>query len=139
MAWRSSGAQPTKAKPLAVMSVYGSGLLLVVALADVLVVTLMEVEDEVIVGAAVELVVDVVKVDELLLAAAELLLAAAELLLDGVVVVVVGNDDEDTAAPFLNTESRNPTPHVSSALPIQGKLQSVAGAGTEPALNEFPQ
>ena len=132
MAWRSSGAQPTKAKPLAVMSVYGSGLLLVVALADVLVVTLMEVEDEAVVGAAVELVVDVVKVDELLL-------AAAELLLDGVVVVVVGNDDEDTAAPFLNTESRNPAPHVSSALPIQGKLQSVAGAGTEPALNEFPQ
>jgi hypothetical protein len=114
------------------MSVYGSGLLLLVGLADVLVVTLMDVEDEAVVGAAAELVVDVVKPDELLL-------AADELLLGGVVVVVVGNDEEDTAAPFLNTESRNPAPHVSSALPIQGKLQSVAGAGTEPALNEFPQ
>jgi hypothetical protein len=131
VAWRSSGAQPTKPKPLAVMSVYGSGLLLVVALAEVLLVTLVDVEDEVVVGAAEELVVDVVKVDELLL--------AAELLLVDVVVVVGNDDDEDTAAPFLNTESRNPAPQVSSALPLQGKLQSVAGAGTEPALNEFPQ
>ena len=132
MARRSSGAQPTKAKPLDLMSVYGSGLLLVVALVEVLVVTLVDVEDETVVGAAEELVVDVLKVDELLLAADELLLVD--------VVVVVGNDDdEDTAAPFLNTESRNPAPQVSSALPLQGKLQSVAGAGTEPALNEFPQ
>lgn len=165
MACRSSGAQPTKAKPLAVSSVYGSGLLLVVALVDVLVLVLVDADEEsvedVVDGAAELLVLvlvdvdeesveDVVDVsDELLVLVddgddvvdvvrvVELLLSVDELLLEDVVVVT--DEDDCINAPFLKIDKRNPAPHVSNKLPLQGKLQSVAGAGTEPALKEFPQ
>jgi hypothetical protein len=139
VACRSSGAQPTKAKPLAVSSVYGSGLLLAVALVDVLVLVPVDVDEETVgdvVGGADESlvlvdgedVVDVVKV-------VELLLGAAGLLLEGIVT----DEDDCINVPFLKIDKRNPAPQVSNILPAQGKLQSVAGARTEPALKEFPQ
>ena len=40
---------------------------------------------------------------------------------------------------FVYTESLLPAPQSSVPSPAQGKLQSVAGAATDPGLNAFPQ
>lgn len=53
--------------------------------------------------------------------------------------------DEDDDTPGLTsalrtyTERRSPAPQYSSGLPGQTKLQSVFGAGTDPAENVLPQ
>jgi hypothetical protein len=62
----------------------------------------------------------------------------AEVLLVAVVPVLV-DDCVPVAAPFLYTERRFPAPHFSAELPAHAKLQSDAGAATEPALKLFPQ
>jgi hypothetical protein len=53
---------------------------------------------------------------------------------------VVELDEDEVAIPLSTyTERRFPAPQYSSGLPPHGKLQSVAGAGTDPALKLFPQ
>jgi len=49
------------------------------------------------------------------------------------------DDDEELAPLSTYTERRFPAPQYSSGLPPHSKLQSVAGAGTDPALKLFPQ
>jgi hypothetical protein len=49
------------------------------------------------------------------------------------------NDDEEAAPLSTYADKRFPAPQYSSGLPPHGKLQSVAGAGTDPALKLFPQ
>jgi hypothetical protein len=50
------------------------------------------------------------------------------------------DEEEDCDTEFfVYTESRRPAPQSSNAFPLHVKLQSVAGAGIEPALKELPQ
>lgn len=51
-------------------------------------------------------------------------------------------DDEEEDCDtefFVYTERRKPAPQSSNVFPLHVKLQSVAGAGIEPALKELPQ
>jgi hypothetical protein len=92
--------------------------------------------------------------EEVLLVEEMLLVEATELLITELEILEleldVGLDedkldedklDEDEEAALLSsyTERRFPAPQYSSALPPHGKLQSVAGAGTDPVLKLFPQ
>jgi len=55
-------------------------------------------------------------------------------------VVEEPDEEDDCETPFfVYTDSRNPAPQSSNELPLHVKLQSVAGAETEPALKELPQ
>jgi hypothetical protein len=53
--------------------------------------------------------------------------------------IVDDNEGDCDTVFFVWTDSRNPAPQYSNELPIHSKLQSLAGAGTEPGLKEFPQ
>jgi hypothetical protein len=70
---------------------------------------------------------------ELLVIELEILELKLELELD------IKLDEEEAALLSSYTERRFPAPQYSSELPPHGKLQSVAGAGTDPLLKLFPQ